>query len=132
MKTINIIGHTGCAKCKVLRERIDKILEENEAIRNHFITKWWDTEAEDLEERTLAWMEVCQVNLNPNQAPCFVISDEKGNFLPSKTHGEGNLMYPYLGIRTDYFDGHGGVIKPTEIKKMLQEVIQDEENAHSV
>lgn len=120
----HVIGHTGCAKCAMLNRRLDAILE-NEPYKGRFVKIYHDTEdprGMDYQEDALVFFCKTQC-INPNRIPAMIITDE-GEFL--ERNGEptnGNQLYQYIGIQTDY--ANGGVITPELIRQTLDEALEN-------
>lgn len=117
MMTIHIFGKSsGCQKCHALRQRVERILQE-EPYRDSFCVEFHDLLTED------GLVPFCMANINPNRVPAVVIGDDGGFVVTPETEEmlkDRAKLYPYLGICTDYSeDGHKGVIYPDMIRELL-------------
>lgn len=121
---VNVFGKPGCAKCKILNERIDKLLTDPkyscfEKQYNNLMTE------EGLMKFCLAQC------INPNRVPGMLISaldqDGKEFFLENVNPDEEDAvcgkskLYQFLGIQTDYSEVGKGIIKPEMITKILDD-----------
>lgn len=110
---IHIFGKAGCAKCAVLKKRVESILAEpghdGDTLHYH--------DCMTVEGLT----EFCQVNLNPNNIPAMLIADGENRYLmcDHAPAGDKSATYPYVGIQTDYSPQHNGVISPQMIRTAL-------------
>lgn len=123
---IKVFGKEGCAKCKMLNQRLDKLLEEKEW--EEFDKEYCDVETVD---GLVAFASAeC---INPQRIPAMLITrlqEETGTYVPvpsrqPKPHcpvcGKSKL-YQYLGLQTDYSDEGKGIISPKMITTVLSEV----------
>ena len=121
---IQVFGKPGCAKCKMLNQRLDKLLEENE---------WSDFEKEYCDVETVDGLVAFSSAecVNPQRIPAMLITrrDEAGRYVPVQTRepkprdevcGKSKL-YQYVGLQTDYSDEGKGIISPKMITAVLEE-----------
>ncbi|MBC8205732.1 MAG: hypothetical protein ISR85_05170 [Kiritimatiellales bacterium] len=122
---IKVFGKPGCAKCKTLNQRLDKLLEE---------TEWADFEKEYCDVETVDGLVAFASAecINPQRIPAMLITrkDEKtGNYTPVPTRepkqtdevcGKSKL-YQYVGLQTDYTPSGKGLISPKMITAVLEE-----------
>ena len=122
---IKVFGKTGCLKCKVLLERLDKLLGRDE---------WTDFEPayHDVatEEGLVAFSQAeC---INPQRIPAFIVArldptTERYVPVPNPAPGEADAvcgkarLYQTLGLQTDYSAEGNGIISPKMITKLLGE-----------
>ena len=120
---IQIFGKAGCAKCSVLKQRLDKLLEKPE---------WQDFEKEyhDLgtEEGLVAFSEAeC---INPQRIPAVLLTrlnSATGTYDPVPNNHPGakdsdfgkSRLFQYLGLQTDY--SGDGLLTPPMITWVLNE-----------
>jgi hypothetical protein len=122
---IHVFGKQTCEKCKVLNQRLDKLLEDSEW--TEFRKVYHDVETE---EGVIAFCEAeC---INPQRIPALLVlkqEPESDRFRPilNRTPGRNDdicgksRLYQYLGLQTDYSGAGGGVISPRMIKACLSE-----------
>jgi len=122
---IKIFGKEGCAKCKTLNQRVDKLLEEKE---------WSDFEKEYCDVETVEGLVAFATAecINPQRIPALLVTrlqEETGRYLPvptlnpqprSAAFGKSKL-YQYVGLQTDYSDEGKGTLTPKMISAVLQE-----------
>lgn len=112
---IHIFGKQGCAKCAVLKKRVESILAEegHDADTLHYHDCMT---AEGL-------TEFCQVNLNPNNLPAMLIADCDNRYLTCDhaSDDDKSATYPYKGVQTDYSTQHNGIITPQRIREIINE-----------
>ena len=124
---IELFGKAGCAKCKVLGQRLDKLLEKEEW--RDFDKKYFDVETE---EGIIRFSEAECVN--PQRIPAMLISrwDEAlGEYAPVPNPRPGapcelcgdSRLYQYLGLQTDYSENGKGIISPQMISTVLGEAL---------
>ena len=118
---IVVYGKSGCQKCAVLNQRIDKLLEKDEW--SDFRKIYIDVLSED------GLIEFCNAEcINPQRIPAFIIrqfDEETGNYEYVLNPNPGThdpvtgtfALYTYLGIQTDY--ATTGTITP----KMIQQIL---------
>ena len=123
---IKVFGKEGCAKCKMLNQRLDKLLEEQE---------WSDFEKEYCDVETVDGLVAFASAecINPQRIPAILVTrrhEETGNYVPVQTRdpkphckicGKSKL-YQYLGLQTDYSNEGKGIISPKMITTVLEEV----------
>ena len=119
---ITLFGKKGCDKCKVLKERIDKLVEQDD---------WKDFEKEYLDVESVdglvsfVKMEV----LNPLRIPSFIVkklnlaTNEYQALVNPEADNCSALSKPfrYVGIETDYSEKGHGIITPQMITKALSQ-----------
>ena len=123
---ISVFGKTGCDKCRLLNQRLDKILESPEW--KDFKKDYWDLgSVEGLV--AFARTEV----LSPQRIPAFQVElynvasrkyepipENVGAQRPEETKAP---RYPtFLGIQTNY--KNGGVITPKDIRSVLRAALE--------
>ncbi len=120
-----VFGKAGCPKCKMLNQRVDKLLED---------PKWEDYEKKylslDAEEGLI---EFCKAEcINPQRVPALLVkefSEESQSYRPVADRRTGDTERPFahtrlyhlVGLQTDYTDVGRGVISPKMIETVLQE-----------
>ena len=121
---ILVFGKTGCDKCHVLNQRIDKILAKDEW--KDFEKQNYDIESED------GIVRFCEAEcINPQRIPAMVVARRAGDaeeYEPMPNPSPGKIdpvcgksrLYQYLGLQTDYRDG-GGTLTPNMIQMVLSE-----------
>ncbi|MFA5687728.1 MAG: hypothetical protein WC959_01035 [Kiritimatiellales bacterium] len=121
---IQVFGKQGCAKCKTLNQRLDKLLTEDEW--KEFEKEYYDVETV---EGLVAFSSAeC---INPQRIPALLVTrkDEDGRYAPvlvrepkmhDKVCGKSRL-YHYVGLQTDYSDAGKGIISPKMITAVLTE-----------
>lgn len=123
---IKVFGKEGCAKCKTLNQRLDKLLEEQE---------WADFEKEYCDVETVDGLVAFATAecINPQRIPAMLVTrlqEETGNYVPVPSRdpqphctvcGKSKL-YQYVGLQTDYSDEGKGTISPKMIATVLNEV----------
>lgn len=122
---IDLFGKAGCAKCKVLGQRLDKLLEKDEW--KDIEKKYYDVETEE------GIITFCEAEcINPQRIPAIMLKKQDettGEYVPvinlmpgreDTVYGNSKL-YQYLGLQTDYSDEGKGVISPKMITKVLEE-----------
>ncbi len=122
---IKVFGKEGCAKCKMLNQRLDKLLEEKE---------WSDFEKEYCDVETVDGLVSFATAecLNPQRIPALLVTrrhEETERYVPVQTRepkphckicGKSKL-YQYVGLQTDYSDEGKGTITPKMITTVLAE-----------
>ncbi|MFW6367281.1 MAG: hypothetical protein ACOC0L_01300 [bacterium] len=120
---ITIFGKPGCDKCKVLNERIDKLLTDDKFA--DFEKVYLGLDSED------GLVEFCNVeSINPQRIPAFVVSrfDAAANRYepilrtPQSDKKEASnpaSLYAVVGLQTDY--SGSGTIPPRMITTVLNE-----------
>jgi hypothetical protein len=123
---IKVFGKEGCAKCKALNQRLDKLLEEK---------AWSDFEKEYCDVETVDGLVAFASAecINPQRIPAMLVTrrkEETGRYEPVPTRhpqprdevcGKSKL-YQYVGLQTDYSDEGKGIISPKMITAVLEEV----------
>ena len=123
---IKVFGKEGCAKCKMLNQRLDKLLEEKE---------WSDFEKEYCDVETVDGLVAFASAecINPQRIPALLVTrrqEETERYVPVPTrnpqpHDEicgKSKLYQYVGLQTDYSDEGKGIISPKMITTVLEEV----------
>ncbi len=123
---IQVFGKPGCAKCKMLNQRLDKILADKE---------WSDFEKEYCDVETVDGLVAFASAecINPQRIPALIVNklqeeNERYNPVPvrdpqqepDKVCGKAKL-YQFVGLQTDYTDAGKGIISPKMITAVLQE-----------
>jgi hypothetical protein len=122
---IKVFGKEGCAKCKTLQQRLDKLLEDKE---------WSDFEKEYCDVETVDGLVAFASAecINPQRIPALLVTrlqPETGRYEPVATRdpkprdpvcGKSKL-YQYVGLQTDYSDEGKGIISPKMITAVLEE-----------
>jgi hypothetical protein len=122
---IKVFGKEGCAKCKMLNQRLDKLLEEKE---------WSDFEKEYCDVETVDGLVAFASAecINPQRIPALLVTrrqEETERYVPVPTRepkprcaicGKSKL-YQYIGLQTDYSDEGKGIISPRMITAVLEE-----------
>lgn len=124
---VQVFGKTGCDKCAVLNQRLDRLLAK-EAWQS-FEKQYCDVETE---EGLVAFCEAeC---INPQRIPAMLVTrlnPDTGVHEPipatpetraSGTDGKSRLAVR-LGIQTDYSEEGRGIISPRMIKSVLEEAL---------
>lgn len=118
---ITVFGKPGCKKCKVLNERIDKLLGGEDFADFEKAYRGLDTEA--------GLVEFCNVEcINPQRIPAFVVSRfdaQARRYEPiprtpqtdDKEAADPARLYSVLGLQTDY--SGSGTISPRMIQAVL-------------
>jgi len=123
---IKVFGKEGCAKCKTLNQRLDKLLEEKE---------WSDFEKEYCDVETVDGLVAFASAecINPQRIPAMLVTrrqEETERYVPVLSRdpqprcevcGKSKL-YQYVGLQTDYSDEGKGIISPKMITTVLEEV----------
>jgi hypothetical protein len=121
--SVLVFGKKDCDKCKVLNKRLDTVLKDAEY--GNFTKQYYDVTQID----GLVQFSRSEV-LNPQRIPAFLVlrKNEEGEFerIPQtfeEGFGEdGKFRFPtFVGLQTDYSDG--GLIRPDDIREVLQEAI---------
>lgn len=120
---ITIFGKPGCAKCKVLNERVDKLLTDDKFAEFDKVYRGLDSED--------GLVEFCNVeSINPQRIPAFVVSryDSQARRYepilrtPQSDKQEASnpaSLYSVVGLQTDY--SGSGTISPRMIQTVLDE-----------
>ncbi len=122
---IKVFGKTGCAKCKTLNQRLDKILAKEE---------WADLEKEYLDVETVDGLVAFASAecIHPGRIPAMLVTrkdETTGRYTPVPTReprqtdtvcGKSKL-YQYVGLQTDYTPAGKGIISPKMITAVLTE-----------
>ena len=121
---IRVFGKSGCEKCAVLNQRIEKILADKQ---------WQDFEKQyydmDTEEGLIMFSEAeC---INPHRIPALLIArwnqtaqeyePEPARLSETPEVPARSRLCQYLGVQTDYGDEGRGVITPNMIRAALAE-----------
>jgi len=119
-----VFGKAGCDKCKVLNQRIDKLLADPQW--QDFGKAYFDVETED------GLVRFCTSEcINPQRIPAFVVAKkdaDSGQYkaLVNPTPDvkdplcQNSRLHSLLGLQTDYNSG-GGLITPKMISTILDE-----------
>ena len=126
MKALRVVvfGKSGCDKCALLNQRLDKLLEGGEwsEFEKHYCSV-------DTEEGLVAFSEAeC---INPQRIPAMLVmhrSSESAPFAPVENPNPGDYndickkseLYQYIGLQTDYTAKGKGIISPRMIEHTLQ------------
>jgi hypothetical protein len=126
---IKVFGKEGCAKCKMLNQRLDKLLEE---------PAWADFEKEYCDVETVEGLIAFASAecINPQRIPALLVTrrqPETGRYLPVATRNPQprdklcgkSKLYQYLGLQTDYSDEGKGTLTPKMITAVLEEARQE-------
>lgn len=122
---IKVFGKPGCAKCKTLNQRLDKLLADKE---------WSDFEKEYCDVETVdGLVQFASAEcINPQRIPAMLVTrkeEKTGSYMPvpvaepkaqDETCGKSRL-YQYVGLQTDYTDTGKGIISPKMITAILEE-----------
>jgi len=125
---IQVFGKPGCAKCKMLNQRLDKILAD---------PKWSDFEKEYCDVETVEGLVAFASAecINPQRIPAMLVNqlqEESGSYSPVSVRdpqprdeicGQSKL-YQYVGLQTDYSKEGKGTISPHMITVVLSEALQ--------
>jgi len=121
---IMVFGKTGCDKCGVLNQRIDKLLTKDEW--KDFEKLYFDVESEE------GIVKFCEAEcINPQRLPAMLVArqaSEAGEYEPVPNRDPGRKdpvcknarLHQYVGLQTDYRDG-GGILTPQMISTVLSE-----------
>ncbi len=122
---IQIFGKEGCAKCKTLNQRLDKLLKEK---------KWSDFEKEYCDVETVDGLVAFATAecINPQRIPAMLVTqrqEETERYVPVQTASPQpcdevcgkSKLYQYVGLQTDYTDEGKGIISPKMITAVLDE-----------
>ncbi len=122
---VKVFGKPGCDKCKVLRERLDKLLEEDEW--SDFDKVYCDLQTEE------GLVDFCEAEcINPQRIPALLVTrydEATGDYeaLPNRNPGQkcnvckNSRLFQHLGLQTDYTEVGRGVISPRMITTVLAE-----------
>ena len=123
---IQVFGKPGCAKCKMLNQRLDKILADKEW--SDFGKEYCDVETVD---GLVAFASAeC---INPQRIPAMLVTklqeeNERYNPVPVRDPQQKpdavcgkSKLYQFVGLQTDYTDAGKGIISPKMITAVLQE-----------
>jgi hypothetical protein len=118
-----VFGKTGCDKCGVLNQRVDKLLARDEW--KEFEKLYCDVESEE------GIVKFCEAEcINPQRLPALLVTrqnSENGEYEPLSNPQPGSQdpvcknarLYQYLGLQTDY--QAGGTLTPQMITTILTE-----------
>ena len=122
---IRVFGKPGCAKCKTLNQRLDKLLAEKE---------WADFEKEYCDVETVEGLVAFASAecINPQRIPAMLITrkdeyTERYAPVPTKEPKQTDevcgksKLYQYVGLQTDYTPAGKGIISPKMITAVLEE-----------
>ncbi|NCC51243.1 MAG: hypothetical protein EOM20_08515 [Spartobacteria bacterium] len=121
---VMVFGKSGCPKCKVLNQRLDKCLEQ---------PGWEDFEKNYLNlETEEGLVHFCKVEcINPQRIPAFFVAKktEEGAYKPVMAPQPGQTdpvckksrLHHVVGLQTDYSDAGRGVISPRMIESVLKD-----------
>lgn len=122
---VKVFGKPGCDKCKVLQERLDKLLGSDEW--SDFEKVYCDLQTEE------GLVEFCEVEcVNPQRIPALLVTrhnEETGDYDPVPNRNPGHTcnvcknsrLFQHLGLQTDYTEAGRGVISPRMITTVLAE-----------
>ncbi len=120
---IVIFGKQGCEKCKMLQQRVDKLLAGGEW--SDFVKVYADVETEE------GLVAFCRTEcVNPNRIPALVVheyDEVAGIWRPMPRTAPGaedpicgaSRLHTYIGLQTDY--SGSGVLSPKMIAAVLEE-----------
>lgn len=118
---VRLYGKKGCSKCSLLKDRLTKLLSQEEW--RGFNLSYCDISTE---EGLVAFVQ--NESLNPQRIPSVVVEKKEGTgeFRPIanpqyKRTATGLRPLRYLGIETDYSTSGKGVITPAEITAVLKQ-----------
>lgn len=122
---IKLFGKPGCAKCKTLNQRLDKLLTKEE---------WADFDKEYCDVETIEGLVdfVSAECINPQRIPALIITrknDATDRYDPVPTRSPKPVdeicgkskLYQYVGLQTDYTPTGKGIISPKMITTVLSE-----------
>lgn len=119
-----VFGKPGCPKCKVLKQRLGKLLSKD---------KWADFEQDYYSVKSESGLvNFCEAEcINPQRIPAMLVAnatDEGGFSFISNPNPEeedaicgDSKLYQYLGLQTDYTERGRGIISPKMIKSVLKQ-----------
>jgi hypothetical protein len=122
---ITLFGKTDCSKCKVLNQRLDKLLKKPEW--EEFEKKYINLDTEE------GLVHFCKAEcINPQRIPAFFVArqrNEKDAYepVPNPRPQAGDpvcrksRLHSVVGLQTDYTESGRGVISPRMIETVLQE-----------
>ena len=126
---VTVFGKQGCDKCKVLKNRLEKILAEKTYA--DFEIVYYDLGTVD----GLVWFCQCEM-LNPQRLPSFMIfekEDRSGTTTlkplvrPEKISGPtGEHLNTFVGLETDYTST--GTLTPKMIRRVLDAALKPQED----
>jgi len=122
-----VFGKTGCDKCEVLNQRLDKLLAKK---------AWSDFEKVPYDGESLdGLVTFCQAEcLNPQRIPAMLVM-RKGvgaTYAPMPNPAPGKAdpvcgksrLYQYMGLQTDYTAAGKGLLTPKMIESVLQQALE--------
>ena len=125
---VTVFGKQGCDKCKVLKNRLEKILAEKTYA--DFEIVYYDLGTVD----GLVWFCQCEM-LNPQRLPSFMIfekEDRSGTTtMKPLSHPEGSSgpagedLNTFVGLETDYTST--GTLTPKMIRRVLDAALKLQE-----
>ncbi|MBP5460430.1 MAG: hypothetical protein J6Y62_09790 [Clostridia bacterium] len=116
MITIHVFGKEGCAKCALLKSRLNGILQQ-EPYKGKFVMEYTDVLKED------DLVRFCRAQcVNPSKIPAMLLADENG-FMDGGCRTDAPRTYQYLGVQTDYSEKGKGILPPDLIKSVLDEAL---------
>lgn len=122
---IKVFGKQGCDKCRILNQRLDKLLAD--AQWQDFEKQYCDVETED------GLVEFCETEcLNPQRIPAVLLTrlnKETSEYEPVSNPRPGekyptcktSRLYQFLGLQTDYGPAGDGTLTPKMISMVLNE-----------
>ena len=122
---IQVFGKPGCAKCKMLNQRLDKIMADE---------KWADFDREYCDVETVDGLVAFATAecINPQRIPAMLVNQKQPDsdrYVPvpvvdpqpdHKICGKSKL-YQYVGLQTDYTPAGKGILSPKMITAVLEE-----------
>ncbi len=121
---VMVFGKEGCDKCKVLNQRLDKLMAKDE---------WQDFEKAYVDVMTEdGLVAFCKAEcINPQRIPAFVVSrknEQTGAYEPVPNPRpfekdpvcKDSKLYTFMGLQTDYSGAGGGLITPKMISTVLE------------
>lgn len=124
---VSVFGKAGCAKCKVLNQRVDDLLTRPEW--KAFEKRYCDIDTED------GLVALCLAEcVNPQRIPALVIErreaeDQPYRLLPHPSPGTedavlgSSALYSLLGLQTDYAGQGRGVIAPRQLSHLFERAL---------
>lgn len=129
MKSFRIVvfGKSGCDKCALLNQRLDRLLKKKE---------WTDFEKVYFNSDNVEGLiTFCQAEcMNPQRIPAMLLTrrNKEGGYEPLLNPSPGkqdaacgkSRLYQYMGLQTDYTNAGKGLITPKMIESVLSEALE--------